>query len=132
MKSFWGNENRYLRIRYNRINISQKMALIFLSGFLFFIVMVFTISDVGFINIWKAQQKLNKMKNEIGRLEEENKLLENSIENIKNDPFALEKIAREKYGYINPGDKVFRIKVISDKKNDTSLPSFLDIHDDKQ
>ncbi len=132
MKSFWGSENRYLRIRYNRIKISQKMALILLVGFLVFIIMVFTISDVGFINIWKAQQKLNKMKNEIGRLEEENKLLENSIESLINDPFALEKIAREKYGYINPGDKVFRIKVLSDKKNKSSLPSFLDIQDDKQ
>ncbi|MCD6380677.1 septum formation initiator family protein [bacterium] len=132
MKSFWGNENRYLRVRYNRINISRRVALILLAGSVAIIILVFTISDVGFINLWKAQKKLDKMNSEIERLEKETKLLEQNIGNLENDPFALEKIAREKYGYIKPGDKVFRIKIISDKKSGESTPSFLDIQDYKQ
>jgi len=132
MKSFWGNENRYLRARYSRINISRKMAIILLAGSTALIIMLFTIGDVGFINLWKAQKKLDTMNNEIEILEKETKLLEQNNENLKNDPFALEKIAREKYGYIKPGDKVFRIKVITDKKNEESLPSLLDIWENKQ
>jgi cell division protein FtsB len=132
MKSFWGNENRYLRVRYNRINISRRVALILLAGSVAIIILVFTISDVGFINLWKAQKKLAKMNSEIEKLEKETKLLEQSIGSLENDPFALEKIAREKYGYIKPGDKVFRIKIISEKKSEESTPSFLDIQDNKQ
>ena len=108
------------------------MAIILLAGSTALIIMLFTIGDVGFINLWKAQKKLDTMNNEIEILEKETKLLEQNNENLKNDPFALEKIAREKYGYIKPGDKVFRIKVITDKKNEESLPSLLDIWENKQ
>lgn len=131
MKGFWGNENKYLRIRYSQINISFKMTVILLGVAGTLIIMVFTVSDVGFINLWKAQKKLDRMKNEIDILEKETSLLEQKVVNLKNDPFALEKIAREKYGYIKPGDKVFKIKIIPERNNNTLPSSFLDISNKK-
>jgi cell division protein FtsB len=131
MKSFWGGENRYLRIRHTGIDISGKMAKLFLGGFSIIILIIFTVSDVGFINLWKAQKKLERVKSEIRELEMENLMLEEKIFQIQNSTFALEKVAREKYGYIKPGDRVLRINVVPDKKREPNISSFLDIDEGK-
>lgn len=132
MKSFWGHENRYLRIRSTGVDISGRMTKVFLGGFTIIVLLVFTISDVGFVNLWKAQKKLDSMKSEINELEKENMILEEQINALHNSSFEIERVAREKYGYVKPGDRVLRINVIPDKKIEGSAPSFLDIGEDKQ
>jgi len=131
MKSFWGDENRYLRIRHTGIDMTGKMAKILIAGFSALVIIIFTISDVGFINLWKAQKRLENVKSEIRRLERENVLLEDRINELKSSSFAVEKIAREKYGYIRPGDRGLRINVIPEKKSERSPSTFLDIGDRK-
>ncbi len=131
MKSFWGDENRYLRIRHTGIDMTGKMPKIFLGGFAVLVIMIFTISDVGFINLWKAQKRLENVKSEIRKLERDNILLEDRINELKSSSFAVEKIAREKYGYIKPGDRVLRINVFPEKKSGQRPSSFLDIGDRK-
>jgi cell division protein FtsB len=36
-------------------------------------------------------------------------VLETEIARLDSDPFFIEKTGREKYGYIKPGEKVYRI-----------------------
>ncbi len=47
--------------------------------------------------------------NEIKSLKEENKILAERIEKVKNDPFYIEKILRENYGLIKEGEFIIKI-----------------------
>ncbi|MBD3179669.1 MAG: hypothetical protein GF417_08675 [Candidatus Latescibacteria bacterium] len=127
MKSLWGERNQYLRIRNRRIDVSRKFARLFMGAVLILIFLIFTAGDTGFINLWKAHGRLENIENRINTLESSNGELKNKIESLRNDPFAIEKVAREEYGYIRPGDRVLRLKVIPAGKTEGSGPSLLDI-----
>ncbi|MFN4227588.1 MAG: FtsB family cell division protein [Candidatus Ratteibacteria bacterium] len=48
-------------------------------------------------------------KNEIARLEKENKNLLEKIERIKNDPFYIEKLLREQWGMMKEGELAIKM-----------------------
>jgi cell division protein FtsB len=52
---------------------------------------------------------LKFFQNEIKRLEKENKIIAEKIENIKKDPYYVEKILREEYGMIKEGEFIIKI-----------------------
>ncbi|MCX8082466.1 MAG: septum formation initiator family protein [bacterium] len=60
-------------------------------------------------------RQLNYYKNEIIKLQEENKQLKEKVEAMKNDPYYAEKILRENYGYVKKGEYVYRIKTETEK-----------------
>jgi cell division protein FtsB len=128
MKSLWGQSSRYLRIKRSNFDISPKVARLLLVIVLLLIGAIFIAGDVGLWNLWTAQRRLNRIREEITVLEQENASLKAEIELLRNDPFAIEKVARERYGYLRPGDKVYRIITLpaehgGDKSSSTSLDS---------
>ncbi|UCF05056.1 MAG: septum formation initiator family protein [bacterium] len=128
MKSLWGQSSRYLRIKRSNFDINPKVARLLLVIVLLLIGAIFIAGDVGLWNLWTAQRRLNRIREEISVLEQENASLKAEIELLRNDPFAIEKVARERYGYLRPGDKVYRIITLptehgSDKSSSTSLDS---------
>jgi cell division protein FtsB len=54
-------------------------------------------------------RKLDFYQRETVRLEKENKTLVENLYKIKNDPFTIEKLAREIYGLMKNGEYAFRI-----------------------
>jgi cell division protein FtsB len=63
----------------------------------------------GLIAMRKSQQEAAQVKQEISRLDEENRLLQDSVESLKSDPAAIEHIAREEMGLAKPGEYIFKI-----------------------
>ncbi|HUV35704.1 MAG TPA: septum formation initiator family protein [Patescibacteria group bacterium] len=127
MKCLWGQGNRYLRVTRKRVEISPKLARIILAGVLVLIGTVFTLSDVGLLNLWKAQKRIENLYAQIGDLEKKNITMQEEIEKLKADPFTIEKVARERYGYLRPGDRVYRIVTLPVEENGgTVIPSSLD------
>ncbi len=59
--------------------------------------------------LYSAYKTYKFYKDEIARLEKENKILAENIEKIKNDPFYIEKLLREKWGMIKDGELVIKI-----------------------
>lgn len=118
MKSLWGQSNRYLRIKRANIDISPKWARLVLLTFLALIILFFLVGDVGLWNLWKAKRQLSSLQTEIMELETKNELLKAEIERLESDSFTIEKVAREKYGYVKPGDKVYRIVNIADEEKE--------------
>ena len=55
-------------------------------------------------------QKLKFSQKEISRLEQENKLLEEEIANVQNNPYYIEKLARENLGLMKEDEYLFRLK----------------------
>ncbi len=131
MKYLWGQGNRYLRITRRQAEISPKLARIVLAGVLVLIAMIFFLSDVGLWNLWKAQKRIDTLNRQINDLVQQNTALQAEIEKLKSDPFAIEKVARERYGYLNPGDRVYRIITLPIERDGAmtipaKIPSSLD------
>lgn len=109
MKSLWVQKENYLRIKRKKLDVSPRLARVLLITVLILISMIFIAGDVGLWNLWKAQNRLQKLNSEINKVKIENKILEKSIIDLEEYDFAIEKVAREKYGYLRPGERVYRM-----------------------
>jgi cell division protein FtsB len=128
MKSRWGQSGKYLRVRKIPIDISPKVARIILLSIVTLVMYIFMFGDVGLLRIWKAQTELKTLSGRIAALEIDNERLGVQIERLRSDPFAIEKVAREKYGYLRPGERVYRIILLGNRqKNSSFLSPSLDI-----
>jgi len=63
----------------------------------------------GLIAMRRSQQEAARVQQEISRLDEENRLLQDSVQSLKSDPAAIEHIAREEMGLAKPGEYIFKI-----------------------
>ncbi len=51
----------------------------------------------------------DRMNEEIAQLEQANAMLEKEIHLVKHDSFTLEKLARERLGYVKEGEVVYQL-----------------------
>jgi cell division protein FtsB len=86
----------------------QKIILLSLGFFMLLIIMA-VFHENGILNAYRFEQDQVKMKKANGRLKKQNELLLQEISALKSDPYAIEKIAREKLNLAKTGDKVYRI-----------------------
>ena len=63
----------------------------------------------GILNAYRFEQEQVKMKEANGGLKQQNDLLRKEITALKSDPYAIEKIAREKLNLAKSGDQIYRI-----------------------
>ncbi len=116
MKSLWGPSPQYLRVR-RSVDITPRFARALLVAAGVLILVIFFAGDVGLYKLWTAQKQMKTLEAKIAGLEKENAQLGAEIELLKGDSFTIEKIAREKYGYLRPGDKVYRIITTPDNSD---------------
>ncbi len=90
--------------------ILWSAAILVAAGFLVF-------SNQGLLKRLNISLENDKITEKINRQKEIKDSLENRIELLKTDLTEIERIARESYGMIKPGEKVF---FIEKKKNDDS------------
>ncbi len=67
-------------------------------------------SDRGLINLWSLKKEKLKIQNEINDLRNQIAMLEKEEEKLKFDEKYIEKIAREKFKMVRPGERVFKVK----------------------
>ena len=67
-------------------------------------------SDRGLINLWSLKKEKLDIQNEINDLRNQIALLEKEEEKLKFDEKYIEKIAREKFKMVKPGERVFKVK----------------------
>jgi len=79
-----------------------------------FVVIWFTFLDT--YSIWtriQLSQRKTELKTKTEKLKKETATLKQKINDLKTDPFLLERIAREEYGMKKPGETVYKIKEIN-------------------
>ncbi len=86
----------------------QKIVLLSLGFFMLLIIMA-VFHENGILNAYRFEQEQVKMKEANGGLKQQNDLLRQEIAALKSDPYAIEKIAREKLNLVKPGDQIYRI-----------------------
>jgi cell division protein FtsB len=63
----------------------------------------------GFVAMRRTQKEIDQIREQIGRLNQENKSLATQINSLKSDPNAIERIAREEMGLARPGEMIFKL-----------------------
>lgn len=67
-------------------------------------------SDYGLINTVRLQNRQSELREEYLRLEHEKDSLHRHIERLRYDTLYIERVAREKYGLIKPGEIIFSVE----------------------
>lgn len=85
-----------------------------IQKFLFFLVIAtllyaFVFGDAGVIRVLSLHKEKTALAQQVAELDANITELEADIERIKTDPFMMEKLGREKYGLVYPGDRVYKI-----------------------
>jgi len=62
----------------------------------------------GYLKVRKLKKEISKIQENIKHLQKENESLRLEIDKLENDPFTIEKKAREKLGMIKEGELKFR------------------------
>ena len=81
-----------------------------MAAFLFALGFVVIFSQNGVLQYVKLRQQIDTVDRSIRKLEAENAVLKGQIDRLQNDDQYLEDVAREKYGFIREGEKVYRVE----------------------
>lgn len=98
----------------------RRNATIFLVAALVLLLIQDVFGTHGVLAMRRAQQEAAKVKQEIDRINTENQQLQDNVKSLKNDPQAIEKIAREENGLARPGEIVFKLQP---KQPDAAAPA---------
>lgn len=93
----------------NKLTAKERRRMVLTSILCFFIISLSIISSVS--NLFKIKQKTNekaKLKTQVEKLKEEEKILSDDVEKLKNPEYAA-RYAREKYLYSKTGEKILKI-----------------------
>jgi cell division protein FtsB len=67
-------------------------------------------SDRGFVNLWQLKKEKIEIQQDINSLRKQIASLEKEAEKLEFDEKYIEKIAREKFRMVKPGEKVFKVE----------------------
>jgi cell division protein FtsB len=73
------------------------------------LVIIFVFGDHGLLKLYKIKNERKLIQNKITNLRAERETLKNEKNKIENDLNYIEKIAREKYKMVKPGEKIFKV-----------------------
>jgi cell division protein FtsL len=100
----------------NEMDANEKIRLLLRQygrGLLGLLVLVLIVHDIfgahGFLAMRRTRNEIKKVKADLKQLSGENAQLEQEVTDLKTDPQAIEKIAREELGQAKPGEIIIRI-----------------------
>jgi cell division protein FtsB len=89
---------------YMRQNVRQIMGLA-----LFALLVHDVFGPHGFIAMRRTQKEIEQIREQIGKVNDENKTLADRVNSLKSDPKSIERIAREEMGLARPGEMIFKL-----------------------
>jgi cell division protein FtsB len=63
----------------------------------------------GVLAMHRTKKQAEQVRQEIQRLDDENRLLQERVKALKSDPRAIERVAREDMGLARPGELIFKL-----------------------
>ncbi len=64
--------------------------------------------STGLLRVWQMKQEVEALEHEIVTLRGETQELVRTVDRLRSDPETIEKVAREEFGYVRPGEKVLK------------------------
>ena len=104
------NYSKRKKLNPNSIAATQKQ---FIQGIVLLIclslIIIFIFGDHGLIKLYKIKSQRKKVQTHITQLREEREKRKEEKNKIENDLDYIEKVAREKYKMVKPGEKIFKV-----------------------
>ncbi len=72
-----------------------------------------TVGERGLIAVFQAEREYTALVSEIDRLKGQNNQLREEIRRLREDPEAIEELARRDLGLMRPGEKVFIVRDVA-------------------
>ncbi|MGH8057089.1 MAG: FtsB family cell division protein, partial [Candidatus Entotheonellia bacterium] len=90
----------------------KRHRLIAWGGVAMFLLLSFlaVVGDRGFLDVYGFNRYLGRLQSQIKIREQENARLRDVMHALKNDPFQVEKVAREELGLVRPDELIFEIR----------------------
>lgn len=84
---------------------------ILLLSLAFFVLMaiVAVFHEDGILTVFRVENEMSQMRHKNESLKQENDRIRAEIEALKTNSAAIEKIAREKFNWVKPGETVYQI-----------------------
>jgi cell division protein FtsB len=86
----------------------RRNATWFLAGAFTLLLLQDVFGTHGVLAMRRAQKEAESVQKEIDQLNQENQQLQDRVKALKNDPEAIERIAREEMGLARPGEYIFK------------------------
>jgi cell division protein FtsB len=67
------------------------------------------LGENGYLTLRARQREVRQLENEVRRLAEENQRLDREINRLRNDPRAIERVAREEMKLVRPGEVIYTL-----------------------
>ena len=103
-------KRRRIRSKSESIAKTQKQ---FIQGLILLIclslIIVFIFGDHGLLKLYKIKNQRKKIQTHITQLRNEREQAKEKKNKIENDITYIEKMAREKYKMVKPGEKIFKV-----------------------
>lgn len=74
----------------------------------------------GFLAMRRAQKEIQRLRDEVTKLNQENVQLEDQVKGLRSDPKLIERIARDELGLARPGEII--IKIPAPAQSDPAKP----------
>lgn len=100
MKMEIGEKFKKAAQRHGRVLLASFVALLFVHDIF---------GAHGYLSMRRTQDGIKKVQSEIQTLNKENAALEQAVKDLKTDPRAIEKIAREELILARPGEIIIKI-----------------------
>lgn len=93
-----------------RLRIDSRRRHLYIGSFLFLVIFLFMFfSQNGLYTRIKLENEISELENNIQSKKENILDLQREKKLLKKDTLAIEKVAREKYGYVKEGEKTYII-----------------------
>lgn len=74
----------------------------------------------GLMAMHRSKAQIDAIQSKLAKLDQENRDLQQRIQNLKTDPSTIEKIARDRMGLARPGELIFSLPPKLSTKSDSS------------
>ena len=96
-----------------RISGGSRWRLVVAGALGVVLVVMLVLGGNGLLKVWRLKQKVDTLERDVQMLEAENDRLARTIDRLREDPAAIEKIAREELGLVREGEKVLKFPAAS-------------------
>ena len=79
----------------------------------FYLLVPLIVGDMGLVKYFEMRRTHHQLQQEIQRVSDENKEIEDEIHALRSDPVKIEQLARERLGLVRPGETVYQFEPAS-------------------
>lgn len=96
-----------LRALFSKLWTNKRLSIVLIIALILLLYILF--NNQGVIQRIRLEEERKEMLLKIQRAEQEQKQLQEQSKALEGDKKAVEKVAREKYGMVREGEKVYRV-----------------------